>query len=348
MVMVIVLIIVIVIAIVSLFWTFSTEIFTSLTETGETQMTHITEVMSSCMRIEFASQNKINIKNCGTGIITNDSLHVFIDDKEFDYFMSPESITEGDIAIVTLSIWGISIGDHRLKIVSPKAELTRRIEAVLHDSAILALDFDEGAGNTASDKSGYGNDGTLLPVGSGPRWVDGKFDKALEFDGSNDYISVGVLPTMSEWTISAWAKANVGGSGKNILSNDHAGWDDAVLFGIRPEDSFAGGADNQWGVVHQDNNDERRTYVYDTDGMTTGIWYHVVAVSNGTHLTIYTNGVNKGSSAKNGNDLNFNEATTLIGNTPFITSRRFNGTMDSVRVYNEALTPDETVILKMK
>lgn len=45
------------------------------------------------------------------------------------------------------------------------------------DTLVGVWKFDEGKGNTAKDSSGNGNDGTLT---NKPKWVDGKFGKALE------------------------------------------------------------------------------------------------------------------------------------------------------------------------
>ena len=45
-----------------------------------------------------------------------------------------------------------------------------------------------GAGTTATDISGQGNHGTLT---NGPVRAAGKLGQALEFDGGNDYVSVG-------------------------------------------------------------------------------------------------------------------------------------------------------------
>jgi concanavalin A-like lectin/glucanase superfamily protein len=42
--------------------------------------------------------------------------------------------------------------------------------------------LDEDEGDTATDSSGNENDGMLA---NGPKWVEGKFGKALEFDGGN-------------------------------------------------------------------------------------------------------------------------------------------------------------------
>ncbi|MCX6013468.1 MAG: hypothetical protein NTV30_08710, partial [Chloroflexi bacterium] len=53
-------------------------------------------------------------------------------------------------------------------------------------SAIGAWLFDEGSGNKVKDSSKNGNDGKL----TGTKWVDGKFGKALDFNGSSDYVEI--------------------------------------------------------------------------------------------------------------------------------------------------------------
>jgi hypothetical protein len=65
--------------------------------------------------------------------------------------------------------------------------------------------LDEGIGTTAYDSSGNGNDGTLV---NGPTWVDGRFGKALSFDGVDNMVNA---PNSSLWnfgtgdfTMGAW------------------------------------------------------------------------------------------------------------------------------------------------
>jgi hypothetical protein len=48
--------------------------------------------------------------------------------------------------------------------------------------------FDEGKGDAAKDSSGNGNDGVLT---NGPEWEDGKFSKALSFDGVGTFVNCG-------------------------------------------------------------------------------------------------------------------------------------------------------------
>jgi hypothetical protein len=72
--------------------------------------------------------------------------------------------------------------------------------------------FDEGSGTIAYDYSGNENNGTLYngsiicSGGDCPNWVDGKFGKALKFDGTNDYVRVSSFPTTEAISIAYWKK----------------------------------------------------------------------------------------------------------------------------------------------
>jgi len=54
------------------------------------------------------------------------------------------------------------------------------------DGLVGAWKFDEGSGTIAYDSSGNNNHGTIY----GATWVDGKFGKALQFDGVDDYVKI--------------------------------------------------------------------------------------------------------------------------------------------------------------
>ena len=63
--------------------------------------------------------------------------------------------------------------------------------------------FDEGKGKITADISGDGHDGEIQGA---PKWVDGKFGKALEFDGAKDWIDVPEIGTFEEITACVWAQ----------------------------------------------------------------------------------------------------------------------------------------------
>lgn len=77
--------------------------------------------------------------------------------------------------------------------------------------------MDEGEGGSAYDSSGSGNTGTLTSMDPPNDWVDGKFGKALDFDGSNDYVSVGNTGK-SVNAVSLWVKPN--STSQNIIDLD--------------------------------------------------------------------------------------------------------------------------------
>ena len=64
--------------------------------------------------------------------------------------------------------------------------------------------FDEGKGEVAKDSSGNGNHGTLK---NGAICTDGKYGKAVDLDGSDDYFEIPDGPSldgMEEITVAAW------------------------------------------------------------------------------------------------------------------------------------------------
>ena len=73
------------------------------------------------------------------------------------------------------------------------------------DTGLVAYwSFDEGSGTTAEDFSpANANTGTLT---NGPTWVDGKVGKALSFDGTDDYVTMGNTNdiTTGDFTLAYW------------------------------------------------------------------------------------------------------------------------------------------------
>ncbi|MYC75233.1 hypothetical protein F4X10_05600 [Candidatus Poribacteria bacterium] len=101
------------------------------------------------------------------------------------------------------------------------------------DDAIGIWLFDEGRGNVAKDSSPNGNDGELI---AGPKWVEGKFGGALEFDGSGtsvetesaDKLNEFELGDKTDFTVTAWFKTDAGTGfimSKTRLAGDWTGFE---------------------------------------------------------------------------------------------------------------------------
>jgi hypothetical protein len=78
--------------------------------------------------------------------------------------------------------------------------------AALDRDALVGLWlFDEGKGDVAKDTSGKHNDAKLMKE---PKWVDGKFGKALEFAFTANNYAIAPLPQSADLTLVVWAKAS--------------------------------------------------------------------------------------------------------------------------------------------
>ena len=204
--------------------------------------------------------------------------------------------------------------------------------ADLTDGLVSYWPFDEGAGVTAFDSVGF-NDGMLGGDGLGddlPMWVDSMsgFGMALDFDGEDDFVDVGTSG-MSTVTGSAflWVKvkgesAVVGVDHDHIFS--HRNGDNTRIY-LEKEDSGTGffvGIGNLWPI------DTGADFVF-------GEWAHIGLTWDNGVYNAYFNGNN----VKTGNYFNFNSLGPAIEFGTFLstTDHFFNGVIDEVRVYDQAL-----------
>jgi uncharacterized repeat protein (TIGR01451 family)/PGF-CTERM protein len=196
---------------------------------------------------------------------------------------------------------------------------------------VLILHFDEGSGTIVKDESGHGNDGTIY----GATWVDGKYGKALSFDGKDDYVNLGSAVNFGDGdlTIEAWIKI-VGDSHKyyhTIISDDYG---KTILYSLGVRDSnghpYTYFRDNKNDFV----NPEGSVSLKDNK------WHHIVAVRDGTSAYLYIDGSVVDS------DENANLGAIDSGHSDWIgykpdNNGAFNGIIDEVHIYNRALTTDE-------
>jgi len=194
--------------------------------------------------------------------------------------------------------------------------------------------FDEGSGNIAYDSSGNGNHGTLV---NGPTWTSGKFGSALSFDGVDDYVEIPTTAggSLDPDVLSVMAWIYVSGettSVQRIFQRTSCTYglftsSDGLTIYFYVDTGNAGGA---WKSVSYTVPSIRK-------------WYHVVGTYDGTSMKLFINGELKAQTSQS-YAVNNGGATAYIGSAD-PTQQFFNGTIDEVRIYNYALTPDEIRLL---
>jgi len=203
--------------------------------------------------------------------------------------------------------------------------------------------FDEGSGTYATDSSGSGNTGTLT---NEPTWVDGKFGKALSFDGIDDYVQVpqsNSLDVTAEVTVETWVypRAYVSGEGDNshIVSRCATnGGSVYVLMTYSSTSTKAGYAVNQMPFHHASSTD-----------LPLNTWTHLAMTYDGSNVKLYINGQFDSSYAQSG-PIETTSNWLAIGCKPPASDYPppigriyafFNGMIDEVRIYNRALSQQE-------
>ena len=188
--------------------------------------------------------------------------------------------------------------------------------------------FDAETGSTAHDSSEYGNDGTVY----GASWVDGKFGKALSFDGVDDYVKVPdseSLDITDEITVLMWVKQSTTPTSNAYIIDKH--------------DAQA----TDWGIyVDADSKIIFQSYGTSDNYVTTGYslpngeWKHIVFTWDGNIIKLFVDGEEKYSQELTGSfttSTNPIEIGRKIGNNDYC----WNGIIDEVRIYDRALSGEE-------
>jgi hypothetical protein len=211
-------------------------------------------------------------------------------------------------------------------------------------------DFDEGYGTTANDRSGNNNVGTLTNMATAPStstsgWSgSGRFNKALNFDGSNDVVSMGnqsSLDPQGSFSLSTWVKTTQSLAGSTYGSIVGKG---QLTGSINGYGIFLNGDDSSK-VVFQVRQVTGNTFVQVTGGsINDGRWHHVVGTRDYSTNTskIYVDGVLKSTDSTTA-------LTTGSNTAPFSIGARdasgfgffFSGSVDETKFYNGVLTAED-------
>jgi PKD repeat protein len=193
-----------------------------------------------------------------------------------------------------------------------------------------AYNFEEASGTTVVDASGKGNTGTI----SGATWTtQGRFGKALSFDGVNDWVTINdaasldlttgmtleawVYPTvnMSQWA-TVVLKEQPGGGLYELYAN---GDQSQPLTSVTVGGQYRVLSGGPWLLANQ--------------------WTHLAATYDGTTQRLYVNGTQVAQGPQTGPTQVSSSPLRLGGNS--VWGEFFKGRIDEVRVYNRDLSAAE-------
>jgi hypothetical protein len=186
---------------------------------------------------------------------------------------------------------------------------------------IVALRFDEGEGETAFDLFGA-HDGAI----EGATWVDnGRFGKALSFDGEDDCVTVADAPDLQlteDFTIETWVRSRGDGTWEPILSKNNAY---SIWLGE--------GAGEVRGYIREPDEDE--PIAMDAEGVSENVWDHVALTYDGAWMRLYINGSEVDKTWSSGADATVDPLSIGCAEEPH--EGHWEGLIDEVRIYDRAL-----------
>ena len=154
-------------------------------------------------------------------------------------------------------------------------------------------------------------------------------EHSLRFDGSGDYVSVPDDPDLDlvqNYTLEAWIQPETFGWLNGVISKYHTPAANGYVLRLKSQAPYTG-----------ISFDERET---NNGILSSGQWYHLAAVKEGTQRRLYINGV---SESLSGSALNTSSNSNPLRFGSDYGGRYFNGKIDEIRLWSIARTQDEIV-----
>ena len=191
--------------------------------------------------------------------------------------------------------------------------------------------FDEGKGKVAKDSSDNGNDGELM---NDPKWVDGKFGKALEFDGQDDYVDAGeaeILKPIADVTFVVWLYWL---GGNYVLASGGQTSSTGYAITHNPD------TNQIWFGVGTSKKSANTGYI---PAPPKKVWHHLAGTYDDAkgELIAYVDGKEYATVKAGGNALENKWPSLHIGKPNNTDAYYIQGVIDEVAVFNVALTEDD-------
>jgi concanavalin A-like lectin/glucanase superfamily protein/fibronectin type III domain protein len=202
--------------------------------------------------------------------------------------------------------------------------------ASLDSGLVAAYGFNEGSGRTVNDASGKGNHGTI----SGAFWSNsGRYGKALQFDGVNDWVTIkdsASLDLSTGMTLEAWVYPISTPTGwRTLIAKETSGNAVYYLYASSDKNFPLGGGrfGSQYGNL------------YGVKSLAANTWTHVATTYDTTTQRLFINGSQVAQRSQTGLIAGSSGSLRIGGSS--VWGRFFKGRIDEIRIYNRALTAAE-------
>ena len=199
------------------------------------------------------------------------------------------------------------------------------------DGLVVYHAYDEGKGAEAEDLSGNEHHGEI----DNPKWVDGKFGKALEFGGpgSDVFVTVESTPKLNvdEFTFMAWINSEEWDGVRQIVGKSvHGGCGGRVQYGV-----FSEGGVFKIRLETEAGRNDIATDLPETDE-----FVHIAFTNDTKKTKIYYDGKEMVEGDTPGK-LKANEDPWRVGQDCDRLNYVFAGIIDEVRLWSRALSEEE-------
>lgn len=188
--------------------------------------------------------------------------------------------------------------------------------------------FDEGKGDVVEDASGNKNAGKI----NFAKYVEGKYGKALEFNGLNNNVEIKHTPVLSveKFTLMAWIKVSeFTGTWQTIVTQNTDG----------PIRNYGLFINNGSGLIHYSFTSGKQWQSFNArSNVVDGKWRHIAAAYDRKIFKCYVDGEVDGETP---NNLKPDTAETIITIGSWVGGGWLKGVIDEVALFNEALSQEQ-------
>lgn len=221
-----------------------------------------------------------------------------------------------------------SVADWKLRVVMWVLILSPSVVGVALDpgSLVAGWTFDAGAGKVARDLSAHGNDAAFF---GDPKWVGGKVDQALQFNGSTDYVAAPDSPSLDidsdQLSIVAWIHGGAWPGANHIVRKiADQGTGHIYMMRVQPE---------MMRVYLK--TDAGETQIDGATSLPNNEWIHVALAYDGAEARVYVDGEIDGSAAMSGQLAQSDNEVRIGRGEP---AGYFEGMIDELAIFASALT----------